>query len=290
MNNQDLKIGFIGQGFIGKNYADDFEERGYSIVRYSHEEAYISNKDKIKECDIVFIAVPTPTTPKGFDYSIVECVMGLVGEGKIAVIKSTMQPGSTEEIAEKYPDIFVMHSPEFLREKHAAYDARHPDRNIVGITKDSDEHKEKAEQVLSVLAPCDYNKVMNVRSAELIKYMGNCFLTTKVVFFNIMYDIANQLGLEWESIREAVAADPRIGESHTKVVHESGHGGGAARGAGGHCFIKDFAAIRELHDKILQTDKGGNKTLRAIEEKNIDLLRESTKDLDLLEGVYGKSE
>jgi nucleotide sugar dehydrogenase len=282
------KIGFIGQGFIGKNYADDFEERGYEVIRYARSEPYNKNKEKLKECDIVFIAVPTPTTPTGFDYSIVEGVVGLAGKGKTVVIKSTMQPGSTEKIAEKFPDIFVMHSPEFLREKFAAYDARHPDRNIVGISKDTPEYHQKAEEVLAVLAKAPYNEIMDVRSAEMIKYIGNCFLTTKVVFFNIMYDIAKKLDLEWENIREAVAADPRIGESHTHVVHESGHGGGAKRGAGGHCFIKDFAAVRELHDKVLPEDKSGNKVLTSIEKKNVELLRDSCKDLDLLEGVYGE--
>jgi nucleotide sugar dehydrogenase len=282
------KIGFIGQGFIGKNYADDFEERGYEIIRYARSEPYAQNKEKLKDCDIVFIAVPTPTTPQGFDYSIVEGVVNLVGDGKIAVIKSTMQPGSTKKIAEKYPNIFIMHSPEFLREKFAAHDARHPDRNIVGITEDTAEYKEKAKEVLEVLAKAPYNEIMDVYSAELVKYIGNCFLTTKVVFFNVMYDIAEKLGLDWESVREAVVADPRIGESHTKIIHESGHGGGAARGAGGHCFIKDFAAIRELHDSILPKDKKGNRVLTAIEEKNVELLRNSCKDLDLLEGVYGK--
>jgi len=56
-------IGFIGQGWIGKNYADDFEKRGYETVRYSLEKPYVDNKEKIKDCDLVFIAVPTPTTP-----------------------------------------------------------------------------------------------------------------------------------------------------------------------------------------------------------------------------------
>jgi nucleotide sugar dehydrogenase len=288
MSKKDLKIGFIGQGFIGKNYADDFEERGYDVVRYARSEPYAQNKEKLKECDIIFIAVPTPTTPNGFDYSIVEKVVGLAGEGKTVVIKSTMQPGSTEKIAEKFPDVFVMHSPEFLREKFAAYDARHPDRNIVGISKDTSEYRERAKEVLSVLAKASYNEIMGVRSAELIKYIGNCFLTTKVVFFNIMYDIAKTLDLEWEDVREAVAADPRIGESHTQVIHESGHGGGAARGAGGHCFIKDFAAVRELHDKVLPKDRSGNKVLTSIEKKNVELLKDSCKDLDLLEGVYGQ--
>ena len=62
MNTKE-KIGFIGQGFIGKNYADDFERRGFEVIRYALEEPYRANKEKIRECDIVFIAVPTPTTP-----------------------------------------------------------------------------------------------------------------------------------------------------------------------------------------------------------------------------------
>ena len=81
-----MTIGFIGQGFIGKNYADDFERRGFSVTRYSLEEPYRGNKEKIKECDIVFIAVPTPTTPEGFDDSILRGVLPLVKEGKTAVI------------------------------------------------------------------------------------------------------------------------------------------------------------------------------------------------------------
>ena len=51
----DSNIGFIGQGFIGKSYADDMERRGYTTVRYALEEPYKNNKEKIKECDIVFI-------------------------------------------------------------------------------------------------------------------------------------------------------------------------------------------------------------------------------------------
>ena len=90
MNDMGKKIGFIGQGFIGKNYADDFEARGYPVVRYSLEEPHINNKEKIAECDIVFIAVNANTTPSGFDDSNIRSGLGIVGEGKIAVIKSTL--------------------------------------------------------------------------------------------------------------------------------------------------------------------------------------------------------
>lgn len=94
-------IGFVGQGYVGGSYANNFEKRGYSVVRYSLEPAYVNNREAIAACDIVFVAVPTPTTPKGFDYSIVEAGLKLVGPGKTAVVKSTLLPGTTKLLQKK---------------------------------------------------------------------------------------------------------------------------------------------------------------------------------------------
>ena len=275
------QIGFIGQGWIGGNYADDFVNRGYNPVRYALEPEYEANKDKIAECDIVFIAVPTPTTPEGFDDSIVRKVIKLVGKGKTAVIKSTITPGTTESIQAENPDIFVMHSPEFLVELTAAHDAAHPNRNIIGIPEDTDEYRQKARAVLDVLPDAPYQRVMRAHDAELVKYAGNCFLFTKVLYMNILHDTIVESGGDWKAVREAMIHDPRIGQSHTEPVHKSG------RGAGGHCFIKDFEAFREMYAKHVANDERGSEVLRTMAEKNIELLVNSDKDLDLLEGVYG---
>ena len=280
-------IGFIGQGFIGKHYADDFERRGYNVVRYARGRKFAENKNKLKLCDIVFIAVPTPSTPKGFDYSVVKSVLPLVGKGKIAVIKSTILPGTTEALQKFYPDIYLFHSPEFLREATAAHDAAHPDRNIIGMTKGTPEYAERAERVLSVLPKAPFERIMHVRDAELVKYGGNCFLYTKVLFSNLFYDVAKRCGHDWEAVKEAVAADPRIGPSHMEPLHTSGHGGKPGRGAGGHCFIKDFAAFTRLYAKVAH-DASGLSLLRALESHNNKLLLGSGKDLELLLGVYGK--
>ncbi len=276
-----MQIGFIGQGFIGKSYADDFEARGYSPVRYATSVPYVQNKEAIASCDIVFIAVPTPSTPEGFDASIVDEVLGLIGEGKTAVIKSTVLPGTTEMLQANHPNITIMHSPEFLRERTAADDAAHPERNIIGICSDTPEIRSKAAEVISVLPVAPYVAVIPIKEAEFIKYGGNCFLYTKVLFMNILFDMASELDLDWQTIKEAMIADPRIGSSHMDPVHESG------RGAGGHCFIKDFAALKELHAKLLPDDRMSTDILNALERKNNTLLRTSGKDLDILEGVYG---
>jgi len=281
MAKNEKKIGFIGQGWIGKNYADDFEKRGYNIVRYSREEPYIKNRDEIKECDIVFVAVPTPTTPEGFNDRILRDALKNVGDGKTAVIKSTVLPGTTESIQKDYPNIYVLHSPEFLTEATAAYDAANPDRNIIGIPVKSRGYAQKANEVMKVLPSAPYSLICDSKEAELIKYGGNCWFYFKVIFINMLYDLARKKGAKWDVVRDAMAADPRIGRTHLDPVHKAG------RGAGGNCFIKDFAAFSKLYENEVG-DEFGLKVLEGIKDKNIDLLIESGKDLDLLAGVYGE--
>ena len=238
-----MKIGFIGQGWIGKNYADSLEARGFDVVRYSIEASYLENKKKISECDIVFIAVPTPTSVSGFDDSIVREVVALVGKGKTAVIKSTMLPGTTVSIQEQYPDIFVIHSPEFLTEATARFDADHPKRNILGIPKNTPEHRKRAEEVMNVLPKAPYEIICSAHEAEIIKYGRNILGYVRVVFANILYDVAQKKGADWAAIKEAMSADPDNGPTYMNPVHKSG------RGAGGDCFIKDFEAFSSFIEK-----------------------------------------
>jgi UDPglucose 6-dehydrogenase len=212
-------IGFIGQGWIGKHYADDFENRAYSVVRYSLEKQYVENKDKIKDCQIVFIAVPTPTTRTGFSYEPVKNALSNLADGTTAVIKSTILPGVTMELQELFPNLYVMHSPEFLREETAAHDASFPDRNIIGIPKQTKEFINRAEQVLAVLPKANYQRIMPSLEAEMVKYVGNCFLYTKVLVMNVFHDMVVNKGADWETVREAMTKDSRIGESHTQPVH-----------------------------------------------------------------------
>ena len=278
---KNKKIGFIGQGWIGKSYADDFEKRGYDVVRYSLEEKYIKNGDKIKDCDIIFIAVPTPTVGNVFDDSIVRSAMKKIGKGKVAVIKSTILPGTTESIQKENSNIYVMHSPEFLREASATYDASHPERNIVGIPIDNKEYRKLAEEVLSVLPKAKFEMICKAKEAEIIKYAGNAFLYLRVVYVNLLFDLAVKNGCDWNIVKEMFGADSRIGNSHLNPVSSGG------RGAGGHCFIKDFAAFENFYKDSMKDEKGFN-FLDGIAQKNIDLLIRSGKDLNLLEGVYSK--
>lgn len=275
-------IGFIGQGRIGRNYANCFESRGFDVVRYSLEEPYAGNRRKIRDCRIVFIAVPTPTTPAGFDDGPVVSALANVAPGSTAVIKSTILPGTTEKLQGMFPDLFVTHSPEFLTEKTAAHDAANPTRNIVGIPKDDAEYRNRAAEILSILPDAPFQLICQAREAELIKYGANCFLYLKVAYANLLHDLAQSLGCDYATVSAMVAADPRIGPSHLQIATDGG------RGAGGHCFIKDFEAFIRLHAQVAD-DPTGLAALEAWRDKNLQLLRDSGKDLDLIRGVYGGS-
>ena len=135
---------------------------------------------------------------------------------------------------------------------------------------------------MAILPKASFELITGAEEAELVKYAGNCFLYFKVIFANLFYDVAVSKKIDWPTVRSAVAADPRIGPSHLEPIHKSG------RGAGGHCFIKDFAAFADLYGEAVG-DKQGLGILENLRDKNIDLLLKSEKDLDLLHGVYGKS-
>lgn len=292
MSPMTTTLGCIGQGWIGKNLADHFEERGFSTVRYAKGAPFDRNKNAIAKCDVVFIAVPTPTTPSGFDDSILRAVVGLVGEGRIAVIKSTVLPGTTDSIQKEHPDILVFHAPEFLRETSVRHDIDFPDRTIIGIPSEhvnDPAYLAAAEKLQEILPEAPYTSVCSAPEAELTKYAGNNFLYAKVVFMNLLYELAETFGARWEAVAKNMIADSRIGSSHMQPVHQYAHMGDThGRGAGGHCFIKDFAAFRSLYEKMLPDDARALALLKAFEAKNNELLKSTGKDLDLLKGVYGE--
>jgi UDPglucose 6-dehydrogenase len=294
-----MTIGFIGQGFIGKSYADDFEKRGYAVVRYGLQPEYVGNKEKIAECDVVFIAVNAATVPAGtkrddghpavkYDDTNVRSTPALTKPGAIVVIKSTLPPGMTKSIQEQYPDRIILHSPEFLLETTAAKDASSPERNIIGIPVDDEVHRSAAEKVMAMLPKAPYELITPSINAELIKYGGNAFLFAKIVFANMFFQLAEKNGGDWEVVRTAIGNDPRIGPSHmdlhlkddpANVFHR--------RGAGRSCFIKDWAAFSEMFAATFPEDTSTIQALRGFEYKNAELLREFDRYVDLLEGVYG---
>ncbi|MEN9920419.1 MAG: hypothetical protein RL538_312 [Candidatus Parcubacteria bacterium] len=277
-----MKIGCIGQGFVGKNIADNLEQRGYEVVRYALEPEYSNNAEKISECGIVFIGVPTPSTPEGFDYSIVENVLKLVSDGSIAVIKSTLLPGTTKKLQDLYPNKVVLFSPEFLCENTAAYDVAHPLMNVIGLSYDTAGHRKAAESVKSTFPASEHNFVVSAQSAELFKYAHNLNGYFRVILANLLYEVGEKTEANWADVKVMMDSDIMMSPYYNTPVHKGG------RGAGGNCFVKDMAAFRHLYEGIVSEDSNGLAVLKALEKKNIELLKTTGKSRDIMKGVYGE--
>jgi UDPglucose 6-dehydrogenase len=277
-----MKIGCIGQGFVGKNTADNFESRNFEVVRYALESEYKDNASKIKECDIVFVAVPTPTTPAGFDYSIIEDVLQLVGDGSTAVIKSTVLPGTTAKLQKKYPKKNILFSPEFLCEKTAAHDVANPILNVIGISIENEVQRQLAETITEILPKSEHNFIVGAESAELFKYAHNLNGYFRVILSNLLFETGEKAGANWSEVKSMMDKDIMMSPYYNEPVHKGG------RGAGGHCFIKDMAAFRYNYGEGVPEDTLGLEVLKALEKKNLELLGKTGKDETLVDGVYGK--
>ncbi|EKD44098.1 MAG: hypothetical protein ACD_71C00239G0004 [uncultured bacterium (gcode 4)] len=268
-----MKIGFIGQWFIGGNMANDFEERGFDIVRYDIEK-YKDNLTELKKADVVFVAVPTPTVNRKFIWDVLmEAIKNTVAWQKI-IIKSTVIPGTTDKLQELYPDRYFFHSGEFLTEKTAELDVRSPARNVIWYTEKT---KDLVEEIMNILPKAE-EVYCTAKESELWKYFSNFLLTGKVVMANLMFDMCQREGADYERIKTIASLDPRIWGSHLTISMDGW------RGANGHCFPKDIATLHEYYGNI---NPLWDALLEAMEMYNLQINRESGKNLKILEEVYG---
>jgi len=235
------KIGIIGVGMVGGALQRYFEKKeGVELFLYDKGKS-LGSPDETNKAEAVFICVPTPYSRdgKGFDLSYVEDAFSTLQGEKVVVIKSTVMPGTTEMLQQKYPQYKVLMNPEFLTEETADQDMCYPDRQIVGYTEKS---QTVAGDVMQILPLAPFERILPVTEAELVKYFGNTWFSVKVSFANQMYDLCQKLGVDYDRMVEAAAADKRIGRTHLNVFHKG------YRGYGGKCLPKDIKALIQLAD------------------------------------------
>ncbi len=312
MKNSSLKVGIIGLGMVGEPVRKWFEElngykRGKDLFCYDADPKK-SYKDDVNKADVVFVSVPTPPNPDGScNTSIVESVVSQIKDGKIVIIKSTVEPGTVQRLQDKYPKKRFIFNPEFLTESQSWEDFISPDRQIVSTTSRSETD---AIEILNLLPrknfirpwTSDYSKKsVNTTEAEIGKYASNVFGFLKVAYGNILADLAHAMTLKYASekpakgrsasggkktvvnydnIKDLIAADLRIGPAWLDVNH------GNYCGSGGYCFPKDIAAFIAFADSLvgqlgkkkadpafMKVLKKGIGVLKAAEDYNVELLK-----------------
>ena len=241
-----MKIGIIGQGYVGTAVKDVFQNH-YDVETYDIDKS-LSSTPTIKKLvgivDLVFVCVPTPMNPDGSCNTFsVEKVIGEIEtirrkKCKIVAIKSTVPPGTTESLNKKCETIKIVFNPEFLTEANFINDFRNQTRIIIGGPRPA---STKLRQIYSLAFPNVPIIKTGSTTAEMVKYMTNSFLATKVSFANEMYQICDKLNIDYDKVVEYSTYDERLGKSHWAVPGPDGH-----YGFGGSCFPKDLNALIHL--------------------------------------------
>ena len=242
-----MKIGIIGFGFVGKALRNGLKDNVSCIEIDPKLNTNIDDLIKYKP-DIVFICLPTPMNDDGSqNIDIVSDVITKINRfdaNLLIVLKSTILPKYVENISEISSNLVI--NPEFLREKFADEDFINSDIIVLGgdkynCNKLSSFYKNHTKCV------CKEHTITDSTSASLIKYTINSFLALKVIFFNEMKSIFDNLNSqnEWSDFINALSKDKRIGDSHMNVPGPDGR-----YGFGGPCFPKDVNALIEYSKEI----------------------------------------
>jgi UDPglucose 6-dehydrogenase len=237
MRREESPLGLMGAGVVGGALLEYLRGANRDVRVYDPPKGH-GDLAELDAAEVVFICVPTPYTPRvGFDDRHLLRAAGAIRGEKVVVVKSTVLPGTTARLQERFPQHRFLFNPEFLREATAVEDFAQPDRQIVGHTSRS---VGDAQRVLELLPRAPFELVCPAEDAEMAKYVANSFLAVKVSYANEIYDLCERLGASYGHVRDIGAADLRIGASHTDVF-DSGY-----RGYGGKCLPKDSKSLLDL--------------------------------------------
>lgn len=292
-------IAVVGQGFVGGSLTTVFSEHGFDILAYDKAGKYAKGSHSYKPVDlrhlvsfaentedfsgVYFICLPTPMFEDGSaDLGIVENVLeelAAIPGNRIAVVKSTVPPGSTESWNKKYEStgLRVIFNPEFLTEANALDDMRNQNRIIIGGPRP---WINSVKQIFQTAFPKVPIIKTSSTTAEMVKYLTNNFLTVKVAFANEMAQICEALDttgldVDYDKVVEYAKYDTRLGTSHWSVPGPDG-----ARGYGGHCFPKDINAMIDVAKK----NGVDPKVLAAAWEKNLEVRQPDHRDWEKMSG------
>lgn len=295
------KIAVIGQGFVGGSLTTVLSECGFEVFAYdktgklakggqhpkldkgvlrpvySVTQLVEACNSKSKFSNVYFVCLPTPMLENGSaDVSIVEGVLAELASvpGKrVAVVKSTVPPGSTERWNKQFEGtgLRVIFSPEFLREATALDDMRNQDRIVLGGPRP---YINQAKQVLESAFPNVPIIKTSSTTAEMVKYVTNIHLACKVSLANEFYQICNALdangaNIDYDKVIEYATLDARLGTSHWKVPGPmpSDDTGEPVMGWAGSCFIKDLNALMY----VAKQNGIDPKVMRGAWEKNLEV-------------------
>ena len=254
-------IGVCGVGFVGTAIKQCFEQKNFKVVCYDKYNNIGSFYDLL-HTNILFLALPTPfdTIINEYDKTAIMNTLLLLNENNYngcIVIKSTIEPGTTRKYISMYPNLDIIHNPEFLSAKTAGYDFMNQSHIIIG--------HENSRQVNLLINIYENHFTNNISlcstiESESVKLFCNSFYAVKVQYFTELYLLCQKNGTDYELIKNMMLKNNWIHPNHTNVPGSDGH-----ISYGGACFPKDTMALAAYMDTL----NTNNKVLKStIEERN----------------------
>jgi len=275
MNQQKLSINIIGMGFVGsacgflceKNNVEfnvcDTQLKTGNFNYFNNIQELVCFSETKSDINFYFICVPTPSDSEGkCDISIVENVIKqlslVVKKRSIVIIKSTIKPGTTRNLYNKYNNekLDIVFCPEFLREVSYKDDIYSAEFVLFGIDESQKAlindlkdlftnylYKHKYTTNDNLESPFEFY-FKTFEECELFKYTLNTFFATKITFFNEIYELCNTIGVDYQNLKSLFKLDKRIGDYGTVVPGMDGFGYTRS------CLPKEIRALIKLQEEL----------------------------------------
>ena len=297
-----MKIGVIGAGRLGICFALLCEQAGYDVLVSDVREDYVknlrnkfistnepevskllstsprlsatnSNSKVIRDCDIIYTLVATPSKRDGsYDVSAVWDVVQDIKkvkkvQGKAFVVGCTTNPGDCKEFQKELDKsgVDVFYNPEFIAQGTIINDLRTADMVLIG-GKRNESYDQLCEIYNRIQETSPKISIMSTTAAELVKLAVNCFLTTKISYANMVGQVMALSGMEDEipTVLGAIGDDSRIGRKYL----------GFGFGFGGPCLPRDNRAFAS-HAKKLGLDYNLGDTTDNFNNEHATFLKEN---------------
>ena len=237
--------GIIGLGFVGGAISKSFQEKGIAVIGYDkYKNGGIGNfKDTLK-CEMLYLCLPTLFQPEinQYDKSAINEVLEKLQENNytgLIVLKSTVEPETTQKLSDKYPNLKLIHNPEFLTARTAYNDFHNQTHVVLGKGPNcNDRDMSVIKQFYEKYYPTAEISICTSLESESMKIFCNSFYASKIQLFNEYYLLCQSNGSDFDTIRKLMLKNKWINEMHTDVPGPDGN-----LSYGGACFPKDTNAL-----------------------------------------------
>lgn len=244
------KIGICGLGFVGSAIRQSIELKKIDSICYDKYKECDSCIEDLLRCNIIFLCLPTKfnSTTNSYEKNSIHETCKFLAENKFSggvIIKSTVEPGTTTMLAEKYNMLNFIHNPEFLTARTAAQDYHNQIHIVLGkgigcenhvyqnVVKYHRENYPEAE-----ISTC------SAMESESMKIFANCFYAVKVQFFTELYLLCDKMDLNYDLVKGMIIKNGWLNPMHTDIPGPDGQ-----ISYGGLCFPKDTNALLSFMQK-----------------------------------------